>query len=265
MKQHLPPSPLCTLRQNWKRNWSKNGQLYKNQIFQQKLKNQVTQEKMWQKYDNLCEKKIKIWHSLFEEKMWLLSVWKNVDNGKMWSLIPKMSPNPNFIPPVCLNLFICLVGALARGGIKSSKHNQGKRDCKMGELIKKRENMQDIWKAKEKRKEWNWRETGKQKSWRQRRLSMMMKETGNRKVEGIKEWGWESPKWELGFWRISILYTFQASARARNTEIVMDNSGHNGRSGGRDKHRDFSIYQFPETFWIGTLLNYLHVRFPLFF
>ena len=69
--------------------------------------------------------------------------------------------------------------------------------------------------------------------------------------EEIKEGGWESPKWELGFWRISILYTFQASARARNTEIVMDNSGHNGRSaGGRDKHRDFSIYQFPETFRI---------------
>ena len=48
---------------------------------------------------------------------------------------------------------------------------------------------------------------------------------------------------ELGFCLISILYRFQASARARNTEIVMDNSGHNGRStqGGRDKHTDFSI------------------------
>ena len=47
---------------------------------------------------------------------------------------------------------------------------------------------------------------------------------------------------ELGFCLISILYRFQASARARNTEIVMDNSGHNGLGqGGRDKHTDFSI------------------------
>ena len=30
-----------------------------------------------------------------------------------------------------------------------------------------------------------------------------------------------------------------------------------GGQGGRDKHRDFSIYQFPETFRIGTLLNFI--------
>ena len=56
-----------------------------------------------------------------------------------------------------------------------------------------------------------------------------------KKISGTMEkeegGGRKSPKWELGFWGISILYTFRASARARNTEIVMDNSGHNGRSG----------------------------------
>ena len=54
----------------------------------------------------------------------------------------------------------------------------------------------------------------------------------------------------MGFWRISILYTFQASARARNTEIVMDNSGHNGRSGrARQTHR---FLYFQSIFGKGT-------------
>ena len=61
---------------------------------------------------------------------------------------------------------------------------------------------------------------------------------------------WARPKLGLGFWRISILYTFQASARARNTPIVMDNSGHNGRSGRQTNTGNFSIYQFRKHFKI---------------
>ena len=60
-----------------------------------------------------------------------------------------MSPDPNFIPPVCLKLFICLAGSLATGGIKSLKHKQWKRDKKKGRKkreefrIQKEENSED--------------------------------------------------------------------------------------------------------------------------
>ena len=54
---------------------------------------------------------------------------------------------------------------------------------------------------------------------------------------------------ELGFCLISILYRFQASARARNTEIVMDNSGHNGRSGGARQTQGFLNLPISQNIW----------------
>ena len=77
--------------------------------------------------------------------------------------------------------------------------------------------------------------------------------TYSRIVEEEEGIGRKRPKWELGFWCISILYTFQASARARNTEIVMDNSGHNGRSGGARQTQRFLHLPIPTfilNFWL---------------
>ena len=94
-----------------------------------------------------------------------------------------------------------------------------------------------------------------------RKAKIVGTETGGTKsriVEEVREGGGRKrPKWELGFWCISILYTFQASARARNTEIVMDNSGHNGRSGGARQTQRFLHFPISTSILKGKLLNFM--------
>ena len=81
----------------------------------------------------------------------------------MRSLIPKMSPNPNFIPPVCLRLFICLVRSLARGelshqsttrggGIKENGKYAGKRQeekVKYAGYMKRKKRTEEYWRRRE--------------------------------------------------------------------------------------------------------------------
>ena len=116
----------------------------------------------------------------------------------MRSLIPKMSPNPNFIPPVCLRLFICLVGSLARGelshqsttrggGIKENGKYAGKRQeekVKYAGYMKRKKRTEEYWRRTEEletKKTGSPGRTGKQKT-----KKVMMKETGNRKLNRRK-------------------------------------------------------------------------------
>ena len=128
MKQHLPPSPLCTVRQNWKRNWSKKRNfLYKcfpipilsYRIWRVKRENVKICDIMLPLPSATCIKTWKKLNCLVRGNLiWLLSVWKNVDKRKRKKSDHQSRRCPQIqilFPPVCLKLSICLAGSLAWG------------------------------------------------------------------------------------------------------------------------------------------------------